>query len=187
MTDGRRVTRDRASVRTCGTIALLPLGDIDLKEIQALAPTLGSTFERATFVAEAVALPQSAYHARRRQYVSTVLLDILDHERRPEWDRVLGVVDVDLFAGHLNFVFGEADAHAGVAVTSLARLHDADVAVFRRRAETEAIHELGHTYGLGHCGDPRCVMWFSNTLVETDRKGTRFCAAHACDLARILR
>jgi archaemetzincin len=37
------------------------------------------------------------------------------------------------------------------------------------------VHELGHVYGLGHCNRQACVMWFSNTLAETDRKGSRFC------------
>jgi archaemetzincin len=41
----------------------------------------------------------------------------------------------------------------------------------------EAVHELGHTYGLSHCRDIHCVMCFSNTLGDTDRKGVRFCAA----------
>jgi predicted Zn-dependent protease len=27
-------------------------------------------------------------------------------------------------------------------------------------------------------------MWFSNTLAESDGKGTRFCAAHAAELRR---
>ena len=27
-------------------------------------------------------------------------------------------------------------------------------------------------------------MWFSNTLAETDRKGTRLCPAHAAELGR---
>jgi hypothetical protein len=61
---------------------------------------------------------------------------------------------------------------------------------FKRRAEhraaIEAIHELAHTYRLTHCTNPRCVMWFSNTLTETDRKGTRFCPDHAEALARAL-
>ena len=83
----------------------------------------------------------------------------------------------------------EADAQRGVAVFSIARLLEASPSTsigidhFRRRAATEAIHELGHTYGLGHCDNPRCVMWFSNTLSETDRKGTEFCPAHQAELA----
>jgi archaemetzincin len=86
---------------------------------------------------------------------------------------------VDLYVPRLNFVFGEADPQRGVAVFSLARLHTPDRDRFVHRAATEAVHELGHTYGLTHCNDPHCVMWFSNTLAETDRKGTGLCAAHA--------
>jgi archaemetzincin len=52
----------------------------------------------------------------------------------------------------------------------------ADEQRFRGRALKEAMHELGHTFGLGHCADPGCVMWFSNTLAETDRKGAAYCA-----------
>jgi archaemetzincin len=47
--------------------------------------------------------------------------------------------------------------------------------LLRRRAATEAVHELGHVMGLGHCRQQHCVMWFSNMLAETDRKGDRFC------------
>ncbi len=43
------------------------------------------------------------------------------------------------------------------------------------RVVKEAIHELGHTYGLGHCRDARCIMYFSNSLLDTDRKGAAFC------------
>ena len=50
-----------------------------------------------------------------------------------------------------------------------------DQGLFHKRGLTEAVHELGHTYGLGHCRNPRCVMFFSNSLVDTDRKGPEFC------------
>jgi archaemetzincin len=39
----------------------------------------------------------------------------------------------------------------------------------------EAIHELGHSYGLAHCSRPKCVMFFSNSLQDTDRKRSAFC------------
>ncbi|HBR21281.1 MAG TPA: hypothetical protein DD713_01730 [Nitrospiraceae bacterium] len=44
------------------------------------------------------------------------------------------------------------------------------------RCVKEAIHELGHAYNLGHCPDPRCIMFFSNRLRDTDVKGTGFCS-----------
>jgi len=152
--------------------------------LEELAPMLQEVFEADSSVTDPIALPEDAYNASRRQYHSTVLLDILAHHKKPGWERLLGMTDVDLYTPQLNFVFGEADARRGVAVFSVARLHTDDRDRFVHRAATEAIHEIAHTYGLGHCNDARCVMWFSNTLQETDRKGTRFCAEHAGALRR---
>jgi archaemetzincin len=171
-------------------IAVAPVGDIAANELSPLFPILRETFGVGVVAAPAVPLPPAAYDARRRQHLSTALLDALAKARRPDWDRLLGVADVDLFVPELNFVFGEGDPHRGVAVFSLRRLraegNGPEAERFARRAATEAVHELGHSYGLGHCHDPRCVMWFSNTLAETDRKGTRFCAAHAAELRRLM-
>jgi len=50
-----------------------------------------------------------------------------------------------------------------------------DEALFHQRAVKEAVHELGHTYGLGHCRNPHCVMSFSNSLLDVDRKERDFC------------
>ena len=67
------------------------------------------------------------------------------------------------------------------AVISLARLYPEfygqprDPGRFKERAINEAVHELGHLLGLGHCPDPACVMAFSNSLADTDRKGPGFC------------
>jgi len=165
-------------------IALAPVGDVPAAEVAALVPVLTEAFGTEVVMAPRVSLPPEAYDARRRQHRSTVILDVLARARRPQWERLLGVADADLFVPELNFVFGEADSSRGVAVFSLARLRTDDLALFRRRAATEAIHELGHTWGLGHCRDVHCVMWFSNTLAESDRKGTSFCPAHAAQLAR---
>ncbi len=171
---------------TLPTVALAPVGATPRADVEALVPAVARAFGRETLVAAGLELPRWAYQAARRQYLATGILDVLERARPPEWERLLGIADVDLFAVDLDFVFGEADPRAGVAVMSLARLRDEDVGLFRRRAETEAIHELGHAYGLGHCRDRGCVMWFSDTLAETDRKGTRFCRVHARHLERAL-
>ena len=73
-------------------------------------------------------------------------------------------------------IHGIAQPSGKACVISLSRLNlDADEERFRSRALKEAMHELGHTFRLGHCADPGCVMWFSNTLGETDRKGVAYC------------
>jgi archaemetzincin len=169
-------------------IAVAPVGDAPPETVSLLLPVLRETFGAEVVIGPAVPLPSTAYDRRRRQHLSTALLDVLAQARHPGWDRLLGVADVDLFVPELNFVFGEGDPHRGVAVFSLQRLRAEGGApgLFARRAATEAIHELGHSYGLGHCGDAHCVMWFSNSLAETDRKGTRFCSAHAAELRRLM-
>jgi archaemetzincin len=154
--------------------------------LAAVIPIVSKAFASTVVTARALPLREDAYNPSRHQYHSTVLLDTLAKHKRTEWSRLLGVTDVDLYTPDLNFVFGEADADRGVAVFSVARLHTSDRDRFVHRAATEAIHELGHTYRLRHCRNSRCVMWFSNTLEESDRKGTRFCPAHASELRRAL-
>ena len=81
----------------------------------------------------------------------------------------------------LNFVFGEAHPAQHSCIISLARLgysyQGAPVPrnVFLERALKEAIHEIGHVLGLGHCNHRTCVMFFSNSIRDTDTKLRTFC------------
>jgi archaemetzincin len=166
------------------TIAVVPLGRVPRNELQPLLSAVGAAFHRRVELLPTYDLPPDAYDAARAQTRATRLLDLLAEIRLPEHEQVLGVTDVDLYAPELNFVFGEAHARRHVAVFSLERLHSQAPATFRKRAATEAIHELGHAYGLAHCDDPNCVMYFSNTLADTDRKGTHLCRHHAGELRK---
>jgi archaemetzincin len=117
----------------------------------------------------------------RRQYPGEPFLQELAAARAND-EVILGVTGVDLYVPGLNFVFGLADLRSHVAVISLARLYPEfygqprNPKLFKERALKEAIHELGHLWGLGHCPDPACIMFFSNSLADTDRKGPGFCA-----------
>jgi archaemetzincin len=96
--------------------------------------------------------------------------------------KIVVVCDIDAYSGDLNFVFGEAYKGGRIAAIYLPRLRQEFYSlkpnnlVFHERIVKEAIHELGHTFGLVHCTNKLCVMHFSNSLYDTDIKGKSFCS-----------
>ncbi len=162
------------------TVLLIPLGEIDGRILTEIAIALEKTFPFKTTTAKPAEIPPEAFHARRRQYHSSSILNVLSHLKNGH-DLILGITDVDLFVPSLNFVFGEADILRGTAIISLKRLGQEfyklkpDEGLFVQRAVKEAIHEIGHLCGLEHCHDKRCIMSFSNSIRDTDRKGPDFC------------
>lgn len=116
----------------------------------------------------------------RNQYHSTAILQRM--ERAADLDaRVLGVATSDLFVPVLTFVFGEAQLDGTCAVVSSARLNDEyyglppNDSLMRERLLKESAHEIGHTFGLRHCADWRCVMTSSHAVERLDVKTTEFC------------
>ena len=155
------------------------MGNMDNQILAELREMLGRTFGCPVAVASPLDIPNRAYHKGRGQYLATALLDSLKASGLKPDERVLGIVDVDLYAAGLNFVFGQAEPESGAAIISLCRLKQElppDPALYLNRAAKEAIHELGHTFGLGHCTRAKCVMHFSNTLHDTDVKEMSFCS-----------
>jgi archaemetzincin len=162
-------------------IALVTIGKVDREVTEILKDNLGKVFNRQVFIGKGMPEPDHAFNKKGNQYLSTAILTaIMEQKEYTTYERILGVVDHDLYVPELNFVFGEAGRK--VAVISITRLRQEfygfaeDKSLFHKRVLTEAVHELGHTYGLGHCGNPRCVMFFSNSIMDTDRKGSEFCS-----------
>lgn len=164
-------------------ILIVPIGTIEQDILDHIRSVLEKTFLRDAIVGEPLTIPQQTYNARRKQYHSTRILKALEVMKPASCELLIGVIDEDCYVPELNFVFGEADLLARVAIIALPRLrqdfygYDPDRDLLLLRAAKEAIHELGHTCGFGHCPDPRCVMHFSNSLGDTDVKTTRFCDA----------
>jgi len=163
-------------------ITLKPIGNVDNNILEEIKEKLNQTFGCPVEITpEAIKLEQ-AYDSKREQYLGSKLLAKLKKSGVAKDEKVLGIADVDLYAPGLNFIFGQAEIISGVAIISLCRLRQEyyglpqDDALFLDRAIKEAVHELGHTFGLEHCKNARCVMHFSNSLADTDLKQAAFCS-----------
>ena len=125
---------------------------------------------------------QPAFDASRRQHNSTVLLAQLLRLAAEPGEKLVAVVDVDLFIPILTFVFGEAQLDGRAAIVSTARLRnefyglERDAVLERQRLEKEIVHEVGHTFGLLHCRQFECVMRSSTYVEEIDVKRVEMCA-----------
>jgi len=161
-------------------ILLVPIGEVDHKVIETLRFDLSKVFKKKVLMGKEMPRPDDAFNKKRNQYLSTAILKaMMEKKEYGTYGKILGIIDHDLYVPKLNFVFGEASQR--VAIISLTRLRyefynlPKDQGLFRRRVLTEAVHELGHTYGLKHCGNPHCVMFSSKSLIDTDMKGPAFC------------
>jgi len=172
-------------------INLVPSGSVPSALLDFLKDGLQKELEAEVNLLEQVPVPAGAYDPRRRQYLAEAFLPLLPPHMPRNHGLVLRVTAVDLFVPDLNFVFGLADYRQKCAIISLARLQPefyglpGSPQLFQERALKEAVHELGHLLGLGHCPDPSCIMFFSNSLADTDRKGPGFCTACRGRLAGI--
>ena len=163
-------------------IIIKPIGIAANYIIEELNNRLSFTFGSPIEISPEPAILDLSYNPERDQYHASTLLKLIEACSTVRDEKKIAIVDVDLYAQELNYVFGMADAISGVAVISLFRLRQEyyglppDNDLFLDRATKEAIHELGHTFGLEHCSNIKCVMHFSNSLADTDWKQSVFCS-----------
>ncbi len=162
-------------------INIFPIGSIEQDILEGISESLRKMFPWRIRIEREIRLSEESYNPRRRQYNSSVILGKLKALKTRKSELILGVTNVDIYVAGLNFVFGEADTLSGVALISLTRLRQEfyglqpDRRLFGERTAKEAVHELGHVCGLDHCDRPGCIMYFSDSISDTDRKGPGFC------------
>jgi archaemetzincin len=162
-------------------ILVAAVGDAPPAVLDVMAEAVFAAFALPARRGQPLPEPRSAYSPQREQWASAEFLErLLAHPEATE-GRVLGVTERDLFVPVLSFVYGQAQLAGRVAIVSLARLRPEfhglpeDALVLARRAATEAVHEVGHTFGLPHCRDRRCPMSLSIDLSDLDRKTAEPC------------
>jgi len=173
-------------------ILIQPVGNAGNEALLMLEKCLKRIFGIGCHISkESMKIPEESHDSSRDQYHSTAILSHMMNTIKADSDHiykikdfvtantkclhVLGVTEADLYVPGLNFVFGEAECPGNFAIISLHRLKSSDRDLFLKRILKEAVHELGHTFGLPHCENHLCVMHFSNSIVETDIKDYGFC------------
>ena len=164
-------------------IRIVELGDVPKKYTDVLVQELNKKGSVIKFtVTGKMALPDTAKDKYRSQYKAEELLKMTSDAR------TLLVTSADLYAANRNFVFG-LNKDSGPCIVSTARLdpvfygNGTSFAATAERLVKEATHEVGHTLGLRHCENMKCVMSFSQHFSDVDAKSSDFCKSCEVQLA----
>ena len=163
-------------------ITIIPIGEVRADILKYIGKSLEHTFNVTTDIVPwqniNTHIPEPLYGGK---YHSTGILKYLS-ERVPENTlKLLAVTESDLYSPIFACMFGEAQLGGRCALMSLYRLRQEfynltpDPNVFLSRCKKEAIHEIGHTFGLVHCSDKNCIMYPSSTIMDTDVKSDFLC------------
>lgn len=162
-------------------IYIVPIELEDRSYLETLERFVFDTFHLRTKKKEFKINLKDAFDPNRVQYNSSLILRQLITNPPPDAEKILGVLDVDLFIPILTFVFGEAQLNGIGATVSTRRLHNRfyglpeNVEATTNRLLKEAVHELGHTFGLIHCSQQKCVMNSSTYVENIDQKPAELC------------
>jgi predicted Zn-dependent protease len=166
-------------------IRIVPINTVDAAFLDRLAPCLEERFLAGVCLERALVVPRSSLNATRGQlFVATLTSRV--QRAHPDTDSVLlAITDFDLYKTSHRFVFGDADEAQNISAVSINRLRSefygeaADPNLLFQRTLKECIHSLGHAFGLKHCYNARCAMYYSHSIFETDNKLPHLC--EICD------
>jgi archaemetzincin len=159
-------------------IEILPMGNVQEEILEEIAEGIKLVYGIDAKISSQIKIPEEAYNHLRHQYSGEKIISWLERNFK---GRILAVISEDVYAEGLNFIFGQAQFGGRIAIISLYRLNPQfykkpfDKKIFIERAKKEAIHEIGHTLKLEHCPNEKCVMCFSNTINDVDKKGKDLC------------
>jgi len=154
-------------------LTLQPVGRTDASVLERIGSELAPFGE--VRIASPKPLPSRPLGHGSKRYRAATFSRVC---RSSDGDRVIAITDVELCDPELGLrlVFGHADIQGRWAVVSLSQFGGEGEDKLVERAVKTVIHELGHTLGLvHHDANPQCVMFFSEKLADTDRKGRDFC------------
>jgi len=162
-------------------IVVVPLGEVDFMMVNRLAADIGPVFNRSVDILKGMKVPEEARNVVRGQFYAVVILSKLERIKANSREKVIGVCEEDLYLPDENYILGYADSLSGTAVVSMHHfrqefygLPEDDKKIYPRLYK-EAIHHLAHVFNLQECRNPKCVNYFSQTMLDIDNKSRKFC------------
>ena len=173
--------RAEQTTLSVGHIGIVPINAMDATFLERLALCLEERFLFSCAVERTLRVPRTSLNSVRKQmFLNTLIARVV--AATPAIDGMrLAITDFDLYKTSHQFVFGDASEEHRIAVVSLHRLRSdfygegADSNLLFQRTLKESVHDLGHAFGLKHCFNARCAMYFSNSIYDTDNKLSHFC------------
>ncbi|MFA6296788.1 MAG: archaemetzincin family Zn-dependent metalloprotease [Patescibacteria group bacterium] len=157
------------------SIYVLEVGTVDDLDWENLALNLQKVFDFSVKKIGPIDVPDFAFNAEKNQYDAEKILLDLQKVEFEDLEKMIAVTNKDLFALEYNYIFGQGDCPGRQSIVSVFRLKDKNENLFNERVLKEAIHELGHNFGLSHCLNIKCPMHFSINIADTDLKEITLC------------